>query len=434
MKFNNDAFVIKDALLVTQNARRQIIKGDVRVEAGRIVHVGPNANKKGANVIYGTGYAIIPGFVNLHTHVAMSLLRGIADDVNLSEFLKILFAVDSRRKASDVEAGAAAGIAEMLLSGTTAFLDMYYHEDSVAKAAKELGSRGFLGWAVLDPDMTTQKGVPLKNAEKFIKQWRNDELVTPLVAPQGVYVCSKDTWLDAKDLASKYKTYCHFHLSETEGEVREHIRKTGSRPAEWLDAIGFLGPRMVAAHAVWLSKKEISILGSRKIGIAHCATSNMKLASGGVCPVSQLMASGSNIGLGTDSVASNNSLSMLREMHMASLLQKHSSRNASILTAQQILDFATIGGARALGIDDEIGSLEKGKKADFSLVRLDHHSMMPARPSSIVSHIVNSASEEAIDSVYVNGRKVVDNRKLASASWNEIRKKAQIASERLWDR
>jgi 5-methylthioadenosine/S-adenosylhomocysteine deaminase len=402
------------------------------MENGRFSHVGPRAPREGATVVDGRGFALVPGFVNTHTHVAMTPLRGIADDRDLSGFLETLFAVDAHRTEADVEAGARAGIAEMLLSGTTSFLDLYYFQDAVARASESLGIRGFLGWAVLDPEMTTQHGKPLDNAAGFIRLWKGNTLVTPLVAPQGVYVCGEETWLGAKELAESEKTLCHFHLSETRREVSEHQAKTGRRPAEWLGEIGFLGPRMVAAHAVWLTGHEIDLLAKSGVGVAHCASSNLKLASGGVAPVVELRAAGARVGLGTDSVASNNSLSMLREMHLAGLVQKNHRWDASALSAQELLDLATIEGAEMLGRGDELGSVEVGKRADFSLVRLDHPTLLPARPEAIVSHLAYSASQEAIDSVYVAGGPVVRGRALLRGDWNQIRIEAEKAAETLW--
>jgi 5-methylthioadenosine/S-adenosylhomocysteine deaminase len=425
--------VITDALLVTQDARRRVVRGDLRVENGGFTHVGPSAPREGAEVIDGRAFAAVPGFVNAHTHVAMSLLRGIADDRDLAGFLETLFRVDAHRTEADVGAGARAGIAEMLLGGTTSFLDLYYFEDAIARAAEELGIRAFLGWAVLDPDKTTQKGAPLDNARAFIGRWRDHPLVTPLVAPQGVYVCGRETWLGARELAEKEQTLCHFHLSETRREVHEHEAQTGRRPADWLDEIGFLGPSMVAAHAVWLTGHEVELLGRRKVGIAHCPSSNLKLASGGVAPVVELRAAGAPVGLGTDSVASNNSLSMLREMHLAGLVQKNQRWDATVLTAQELLDLATIEGARLLGREGALGSLDVGKRADFSLFRLDHPTLVPARPEAIVSHIAYSAGEEAIDSVYVEGAPVVEGRRLVRADWASIRETAEAAAGTLWD-
>jgi 5-methylthioadenosine/S-adenosylhomocysteine deaminase len=427
-----EPLVIADALVVTQDPARRVARADVRIEGGRFVHVGPHAARAGAEVVDGHGFAVVPGFVNLHAHVAMAPLRAIADDRELAGFLEVLFAVDAHRTESDVEAGACAGVAEMLLGGTTSFLDLYYFEDAIARAVDRLGARGFLGWAVLDPELTTQSGRPLDNARAFVRRWKDRPRIAPLVAPQGVYVCSEATWLGARALAEEEGTLVHYHLSETRREVHEHEAKYGKRPVLWLDAIGFLGPRQVAAHAVWLTGEEIQRLAERRVAVAHCASSNLKLASGGVAPVVELRAAGVVVGLGTDSVASNNSLSMLREMHLAGLVQKNQRWDATALRAQELLDLATIEGARALHADAEIGSVEVGKQADFSLVRLDHPTLLPARPETIVAHLAYSASEEAIDSVYVAGVPVVRGRRLLTGEWTTIRTDAEAAADRLW--
>jgi 5-methylthioadenosine/S-adenosylhomocysteine deaminase len=426
--------VFRDALIVSQDAGRRVVRGDVRVEGGRFASVGGRARTEGAEVVDASGFALVPGFVNTHTHVAMNLLRGIADDRDLSGFLETLFAVDARRTEADVEAGAAAGAAEMLLGGTTSFLDLYYFEDAVARASERLGIRSFLGWAVLDPELTTQKGHPVANARAFIERWSGRGRVTPLVAPQGVYVCNADTWRAARDLAREKGALCHFHLSETRKEVHEHEAKTGRRPVVWLDELGILGEGMVAAHAVWLTRREIEILAHRGVGIAHCPSSNLKLATGGVSPVVELRAAGARVGLGTDSAASNNSLSMLREMHVAGLLQKHHRWDASALTAQELLDLATVEGAQLLGRSADLGSIEVGKRADLSLVRLDHPTMLPARPEAVVSHLAYSASEEAVDSVYVDGECVVRHRALQRVAWEDVRRTAEASAGPLWSR
>jgi len=424
--------VFRGGLLVTQDPQRRVVRGDLRVEGGRISAVGDVGTAPADEEVDASGYAIVPGFVNAHSHVAMNLLRGIADDRELAGFLETLFAVDARRTEADVEAGARAGIAEMLLSGTTSFLDLYYFEDAVARAVESLGIRGFLGWAVLDPDLTTQKGVPVENARAFIGRWKGHALVSPLVAPQGVYVCGEETWLRAREVAETAGTLVHYHLAETRREVHEHQTKTGRRPVVWLEEIGFLGPRSVAAHAVWLTGEEIGLLAKREVGIAHCPSSNLKLASGGVAPVVELRAAGATVGLGTDSVASNNSLSMLREMHLAGLVQKNQRWDATVLSARELLDLATVDGARLLGRAADLGSLEVGKQADLSLFRLDHPTLFPARPEAIVSHLAYSASDEAIDSVYVAGVPVVRHRTLIRADWTTIRREGEAAAEALW--
>lgn len=426
------ATVWRDALLVTQDATRRVVRGDLRVDGATISHVGGRAPTEGAEVIDAHGLALVPGFVNTHGHVAMSLLRGIADDRDLGGFLETLFAVDARRTDADLEAGAAAGIAEMLLSGTTTFLDLYYGEDAIGRAVERLGIRGHLGWAVLDPELTTQKGRPIDNAAAFIARWKGHARVRPLVAPQGVYVCGPETWRAARTLAEREGTMVHYHLSETRREVHEHEAKYGARPAVWLADIGFLGPRQVAAHGVWLTRREIQLLAERQVGVAHCAASNLKLATGGVAPVVELQEAGVVVGLGTDSVASNNALSMLREMHVAGLLQKHHRWDAGALPAQTLLDMATLDGARLLGVEHEVGSLEVGKQADLTVWRLDHPTLLPARADAIVSHLAYAASEEAVDAVYVGGECLVRGRQLVREPWESVRRSAQAAADGLW--
>lgn len=418
--------------MVTQDRGRRVVRGDLLVREGRIEAVGDIGSPSADEVIDAAGYAIVPGFVNAHAHVAMSPLRAIVDDRDLGGFLERLFAVDARRSEWDVEAGAAQGIAEMLLGGTTSFLDLYYMEDAVARAVERLGIRGFLGWAVLDPARTTQKGIPVENARSFIGRWRGHARVTPLAAPQGVYVCSEETWLQTRDLVRATDTLCHFHLAETRREVHELQEKVGDRPVSWLERIGFLGPGMVAAHGVWVTRREIETLARRHVGVAHCPSSNLKLAVGGVAPVVEFREAGVRVGLGTDSVASNNSLSMLREMHVAGLLQKHHRWDAGALPAQTLLDMATLEGAHLVGRDADLGSLEVGKQADLVLLRLDHPTMTPARPEAIVSHLAYSASEEAVDSVYVAGECVVRHRALVREPWTDIRAAAERAADTLW--
>ena len=426
------SFRLTGGWLVTQDSERRVLKSDLTVRAGRISAVGKDSERV-ETTIDASGYAVVPGFINAHTHVAMSLLRGYADDRELPDFLARLFEIDTRRAEPDIEAGAAAGITEMLLGGTTTFLDLYYGQDAVARAVERLGIRGFLGWAVLDPDKTTQHGDPVQNARDFVSRWAGHRKVSPLVAPQGVYVCSEETWKSAREVARAAGTFCHYHLSETRKEIHEHEAKTGLKPPLWLEKIGFLSRGDVAAHGVWLTRREIDTIARHGTGIVHCPSSNLKLASGGVAPVPELREAGVTVGLGTDSNASNNSLSMLREMHTAGLLAKHHRWDARSLPAQTLLDMATIEGARLVGREGELGSLEVGKQADFFLLRLDHPSVLPPRPEALVSHLAYAASEEAVDTVYIGGEPVVEHRRLVREPWSKIRDEAEAAAARLWD-
>lgn len=312
---------IRNGLIVTQNDRREVLEGDVLVEDGEIASVGEHADRA-EDVVDASGCIVMPGLINCHTHVSMALMRSAVDDLPLEEFLKRTFAIDATRTDEDIELGAALGCLEMARSGTTTFLDLYYSEDAILRSVERVGLRAYLGWAVVDDDLTTQEGSPLRNCERFIRENRGRALVKPVVAPQGVYVCSDDTLLAAKDLARKSGTFCHYHLSETRGEVYDYKRKTGARPVEHLSRIGFLSRGDVAAHCVWLTLNEVRELSRNGVSAAHCPTSNMKLASGGVSPLPEMFENGVTVCLGTDGCSSNNSLDMFLEMKFAALQQK----------------------------------------------------------------------------------------------------------------
>jgi 5-methylthioadenosine/S-adenosylhomocysteine deaminase len=413
---------LRGALVVTQDEERRVFRGDVLFRGGVIEELAPSVRTKADHEVDAHGFLVAPGFLNAHTHIANTLLKGTADDRDFPKFLETMFALDAKRTEKDLEAGALLGAAEMLLGGTTGFLDMYYGEDAVARSCERLGIRGFLGWAVLDPEITTQKGVPVENAAAFIGRWKRSTRISPLVAPQGVYACRDETWLKAKELAEREKVLLHYHLSETRGEVQENEKKHGKRPPDWLDSLGFLGPRQVAAHGVWLTNREIELLARKQVAVAHCPSSNMKLASGGggVAPVTELRAAGATVALGTDSSSSNNGLSMLREMHLTALVHKHHRHDAESLPAPVVLDMATREAARALGREKDLGSLAPGYRADLVLFDLHHPTLLPTRPENAVSNLVYSAQDDAVHSVYVDGEKVVEARRLVRAAWSQL--------------
>jgi len=398
---------LRGGWIVTQNPRRELVRGDVLVEGGTIANIG-QVRDSADRVIDCTDCAVLPGLINTHHHVANTLLRGVADDVPLEGMLEKAYAIDAKLTRRDVQMGALLGCIEMLKSGTTSFHDLFYWEDEVARGVREAGIRGFLSWVVLDEAFTTQRGSPLKNAEQFVKKHKGDDLVTPSVGLQGVYVCSEESYAGAKALAEREGVGLHTHLSETRGEVYNHRKKTGLRPVEWLDKIGFLCDRLVAAHAVWVTLNEVRALARHGVRVAHCPTSNMKLASGGVAPLPEMFEAGVTVSLGTDSPISNNGMDMFQEMKVCALLQKSSRWDASVAPAQRVLDLATIDAARALRVEDRLGSIETGKAADLAVLDLHRAHATPFNRENIIRHLVYACRGGDVRYGIVGGKVVVD--------------------------
>lgn len=375
------------------------------IDGSRIAKIGRGL--KGGDVIDCSGSLVMPGLVNTHTHISMAKMRGIADDVVLEDFLKKTYAIDSRLTEKDVYEGALLGCLESVKFGTTCFNDLYYYEDGIAKAAIELGLRANLAWACLDKDKSTQKGDPVKNCEEFVKRWKGkNELVTPEVGVQGVYAASKETYGRADEIAKRHGLRKHTHLSETRKEVYDHVKKTGKRPAEFLDEIGFLDSKTIAAHCVWLTKSEMDRIAERNAHPSHNPTSNLKLASGGLAPVPEMLERGINVSLGTDSCASNNSLDLFKEMKLAALLHKNAKWDARLVPAQAALDMATVNGAKALGIN--AGSIDEGKLADIIVIGLRKPHLLPV--NDIISNVVYSMGGNDVDTSIINGEVVMRDR------------------------
>ncbi|MCD6370704.1 MAG: amidohydrolase family protein [Thermoplasmata archaeon] len=400
------SILIKNGWIVTQNNKKEVFQGDVYIEDNIITEVG-NVNVEAEYVIDARDKIVMPGLINTHTHVGMTDLRGVADDVSLDEFLQRMWREEARRGKKEIYEGAKLGIKEMLRTGTTTFMDMYSDEDATAKASQELGIRAFLGWGVVDEELTTQEGNPLENAEKFIIEHRKEELITPLIAPHAVYTCSEETLLKAKEIAEKYDTLMTMHISETRREVYEHRKKYGLRPVEWLNKIGFLNDRLLAVHLVWLTLHEIKLLSAHEVKVSHNPTSNMKLGNGGSMPLLEMLQNGLLITLGTDSAVSNNNLDMFEVMKIAALLHKNERWDASVTTAQMILDFATVNAAKALNIN--AGSIEEGKLGDVIIVNAREPNARPLRKDTVVANIVYSLNGLNVETTIVNGNIVYSN-------------------------
>ncbi len=423
--------LLRGGLIVTQGPERRILSGDVLVEGGRISAVG-QVDASADEIIDCGRCAVIPGLINLHHHVANTLLRGVADDVPLEQMLEKAFAIDAKLTRRDVQIGALLACVEMIRSGTTSVHDLFYWEDEVARAVRESGMRGFLSWVTLDEAFTTQHGSPLKNADHFVSRHKGDPLVTPSVGVQGVYVASEETYARAKEIAATHGVRLHTHLSETRGEVEGHRKKTGLRPVEWLEKIGFLGDRVTAAHGVWLTMNEVRTLARHGVSVAHCPVSNMKLASGGVAPVPEMLQEGVPVGLGTDSPISNNGMDLFAEMKVAALLHKATRWDARAVPAQTALDLATIGSAKGLGVDRDLGSIEVGKRADLAVVSLRGAHTTPFYPDNVLSHLVYAARGSDVQATIVDGHVLMAGGVVRTVDEGDVIARAQETAHELY--
>ena len=426
------SLLLRGGLIVTQDPERRIVAGDLLVEEGRIAAIG-EVDRSADSEIDCTGSAVIPGLINLHNHVPNTLVRGIADDVPLEELLSKASAVDANLTRRDVQIGALLGCVEMIRSGTTSFHDLFFWEDEVARAVRESGMRGFLSWVTLDEAFTTQHGSPLKNADGFVGKHKGDPLVTPSVGVQGVYAASEETYTKAREIAARHGVRMHTHLSETRTEVESHRRRTGLRPVEWLEKIGFLDPRLTAAHGVWLTMNEVRTLARHGVSVAHCPVSNMKLASGGVAPVPEMIREEVTVGLGTDSPISNNGMDLFADMKIEALLHKASRWDAETMPAQTVLDLATISAAKALRVDEELGSIEVGKRADLAVVSLKGAHTTPFYPDSVLSRLVYSCRGSDVQATVVDGQILMADGVVRTVDEAEVVARAQETARELFE-
>jgi 5-methylthioadenosine/S-adenosylhomocysteine deaminase len=426
-------WIVSARYVMTMDGDHRLIEdGSVAIRADRIVAIGSRAEiarRYQAKQKLDRPNAIIsPGLINTHTHAAMSLFRGIADDQKLEDWLtKYIFPAEAKNVSPDfVRWGTRLACLEMLLSGTTTFTDMYYFEGVVAEVAKEAGMRGVLGETVIGFPVADAKtpAEALKLSEQLLIRFKGDPLVVASIAPHALYTNSPETLTAARALANKYDAPILIHLAETKEDNDGAQKKYGKTAATFLDSIGMFNGRTVVAHGVWLNDADIAILKSRGTGVAHCPSSNMKLASG-AAPVLKLLAAGVNVGLGPDGPAgSNNDFNMFEEMDLAAKLQKLVSMDPQALPARTAIEMATMGGARVLGLDKEIGSLESGKRADLITVTLDNPNAMPLY--DVYSQMVYALKGSDVQDVFVNGRLVVRDRKALTLRPAEIRAKADF--------
>lgn len=411
--------------------RRIFERGSVAIADGKIVAVGKNINVKADTVIDAKGKVVLPGLVNAHTHLSMTLLRGVADDMEFDPWLKTkIWPIEKHLRAEDCYVGALLGCLEMIKSGTTCFADQYFFMEDVARAVEKAGIRGVLSYGIIEQGDPKKRKSEIQVGEKLVKTCHGmaDGRILTMFGPHAPYTCSPECLAQVKELAKKYKVGIHTHIAESKWEVEEIIKKYGKRPVEHLDAIGFLGPEVLAAHCVQLAEQEIRILRDRGVKPVHNPVSNMKIACG-VSPVPEMLAAGIPVALGTDGAASNNSLDMFNEMKFAALLNKVDKFDSTVMPVQSVLEMATVNGARALGLGENLGSLEVGKKADLTLVDLRKPHLTPLR--NVISHLVYSATGGDVDTVIVDGKVIMQGRRVLTLEEDKVLEEAQKVADEL---
>lgn len=429
--------IVHNAIVVTMDgASRVLDRGAIAIRGNGIVAV--DASDKvvsaftAAQMLDAGGQIAMPGLVNTHTHAPMVLYRGLADDLALMEWLqKYIFPAEAKTVTREfVRAGTRLAALEMIASGTTTYADMYYFEEEIARVTRDAGLRGVLGQTIIQfpvPDAKTPQE-ELARTEAFLKEFAGDELITPAVAPHAMYTLDRDTLRASRALADKYNAPVLIHLAETADELNTSQKDHKMSPTRYLESIGFWGPRTLAAHAVWLDDADIRILADRKVGVSHNPESNMKLASG-TAKVPALRQAGVEVGLGTDGAASNNDLDMFEAMRQAALLHKLTTGDPRAVPATTAVAMATIEGARALGMQDRIGSLEPGKRADLILV-----SMAGARQTPMydpVSHLVYVARGTDVTNTIVNGRILMRDRQVLTLNEASVIREANEQASRV---
>jgi 5-methylthioadenosine/S-adenosylhomocysteine deaminase len=424
--------LIKNGTILTMDTENTLIKeGFLGIKGDSISTIGTRDSKKfrAKKIIDAKGGLILPGLINGHTHAAMTLFRGLADDLPLMEWLNnYIFPAESRMDADFVYAGTLLACAEMIMSGTTTFCDMYLFEDHVARAAKEAGMRCLVGEVLYDFDSPNYGKMEngLKYTEDLINKWQDDPLVSIAVEPHSLFTCNPELLSRSNELALKYNVPLIIHVAETISEIDEVKKRYGKSPVEHLKSLGLLGPQLIADHCVHLGQEDIGLFAENKVKAIHNPESNMKLASG-IAPVPAMLKSNVTVGLGTDGCASNNNLDLFAEMDMAAKLHKINTMDTTVMDAVTVMRMATIEGAKALGMGKIIGSLEKAKKADVIILDTKKPHLTPMY--NPFSHLVYSARGNDVTHCIINGQVLMEDRKILGIDLYGIMEKARQKSE-----
>jgi len=405
-------YVFKNAMVLSMNNTEKLESCDVLVENDVISAIGSLNNEQinNARIIDASGKLLMPGLINAHCHVPMTLLRNYADDMNLQTWLfDHIFPVEARLQGDDIYYGSLLGIMEMISSGTTCFIDMYDHMNDMARAVEESGIRAQLSRGMMNtgngPDFSDD--VRLNEGIDFYKRWNGaaNGRITGAFAPHAIYTCSPEYIRAIVETAQKYDAPIHVHLDETLVEHEDCLKKYGKTPTKHLFDLGVFEQKTVAAHCVWVTEDDISILADKKVTITHNPTSNLKLASG-IAPVPKALSRGVNVALGTDGASSNNNLNMFEEIHLAALIHKGVNRDPLLINAMESLKMATVNGAKALGMDN-LGVIKEGAKADIILIDIDKPHLMPVH--NIVSALAYSVQASDVCLTMVDGAILYEN-------------------------
>lgn len=429
-------YLIKNAFVVTMNKGMENLKAcDVLIDNGIISSLGSIDNDQTHNaiVIDASGKLLMPGLINGHCHVPMTLLRNFADDMDLQTWLfNYVFPTEEKLTGEDIYWGSLLGIMEMIATGTTCFIDMYDHMNDLAKATEESGIRAQLsrGMTGMDSgqDFSGHKG--LNEAIDFYRNWNGaaNGRITGAFAPHAIYTCSTDFINVIIETSQKFSAPIHVHLDETRVEHEDCVKKYGKTPTRYLYDLGLFDQRTVAAHCVWITDEDIDLLKDKNVTIAHNPTSNLKLASG-IAPVPQAMAKGVNVILGTDGASSNNNLNQFEEINLASLIHKGVNQNPLLINAETALKMATVNGAAALGVNN-LGVIEKGAKADLILVDMDKPHIMPVH--NVLSALAYSVQGSDVYMTMVDGRILYENGEYKTIDKEKVKYNIQKCYDRLF--
>ena len=432
-----DLIVKGDYVVSMDEAATVYENGAVAIDEGLILAIGPAADilagYSAAQILNGDDRIVMPGLINGHSHAAMTLLRGVADDLALMDWLNnYIFPAEVEFVDPEfVRIGTELACWEMIRGGTTTFVDMYYYPDTIAEVVDSCGMRALISATVIDQrspdaenaDDSIQKGIG------FIERWQGkNDRITPIFGPHANYTLNKEKLAATRAAAMKFGVPISIHLSESPFEVQYSKDTYGTTSINMLESIGFFDGPTIAAHVVWPMQEEIPILVERKVGVIHNPTSNMKIASG-IAPITEMLAAGVRVGIGTDGAASNNDLDLWEEMRLASLLQKVDRMDPEALSATTVLTMATRGGATAIGLGDSIGSLEVGKKADLIQVAFDDVHHVPTY--DVVSHLVWVTDEQDVATVVVDGQVLMEDKEMLTIETDRVRAEATALAAKI---